>query len=465
MSTSNLNGDKRIVSFFIWDPELERKIDCEVKMIDGISKLLNVATTVEQTIECNKALVLSQQRMLAFMNEIKRKQQNLLQPDDNNLEPTKATVILSDIRLPLKWSNMKKMKSGQKKFAVFCLARIGCEIIDTQMKFIDKQSTEVLFTDQLIFENVQHNFQLQLEIYALNKSLAVSTAAKDFADRYSYFSTHGSPRFRRKLPENKATQQQKVSDQRQSKFVLIAHANYTKENVHKMPKVRSLIIDQLQENPLMQLPIENSFTSRFAIQPLCYTRSATFAGIIENNHTSYSCILTGGFLNGEEIRRNDNVESKIFSIPITPDTLILSRNDHLSFSIYNRGFNQEDFFVQDLFTLNMWIQALQQHIVDIRAWEMTMEHLPSMRRYSYQPLITLANSTPLIKKSILKRKARSLDNLCQTGISSQPITTNKFISSKHITYTNDHYSSNDDDNDDDDDDDDDDNASVLHTKL
>ena len=82
-----------------------------------------------------------------------------------SLEPTKATVILSDIRLPLIWKNLK-VKSGrnhvlwmtsllyhvileQKKFAVFCLARIGCEIIDTQMKFIDKQSTEVLFTDKL----------------------------------------------------------------------------------------------------------------------------------------------------------------------------------------------------------------------------------------------------------------------------------------------------------------------------
>jgi len=50
-------------------------------MIDGISKLLNVATNLEQTIECHKALILSQQRMLAFMSEIQRKQTNLLQPD------------------------------------------------------------------------------------------------------------------------------------------------------------------------------------------------------------------------------------------------------------------------------------------------------------------------------------------------------------------------------------------------
>ncbi len=40
--------------------------------------------------------------------------------------------------------------SEQKKFAVFCLARIGCEIIDTQMKSIDKHLTEIFFTDKLV---------------------------------------------------------------------------------------------------------------------------------------------------------------------------------------------------------------------------------------------------------------------------------------------------------------------------
>jgi hypothetical protein len=38
-----------------------------------------------------------------------------------------------------------------------------------------------------------------LEIYALNQSLALSSSAKDFADRYSYFSIHGSPKLERKI--------------------------------------------------------------------------------------------------------------------------------------------------------------------------------------------------------------------------------------------------------------------------
>ena len=67
-------------------------------MIDGISKLLNAATTVQQTIEGNKALVLSQQRMLAFMKEIKRKQQNLLKRDN-----TKYFISFNRIPYFLYW--------------------------------------------------------------------------------------------------------------------------------------------------------------------------------------------------------------------------------------------------------------------------------------------------------------------------------------------------------------------------
>ena len=174
-----------------------------------------------------------------------------------------------------------------------------------------------------------HNFQLHLEIYALNKSLALSKDGKDFADRYSYFSLHGSPRSGRKMPSNDS----KSSNQSQSKFVLIAHAIYTKDSVHKMSKVRALSLERPQENSLMQLPIENSFLSRFVIQPVCYTRSVTFAGIVELNHVAYSCILSGGFLNGEEIMRYDYSDQRTFSIPITSvGRRTCQRAERISFS-------------------------------------------------------------------------------------------------------------------------------------
>jgi len=455
------NADKRVVSFFIWDPELERKIDCEVKMIDGISKLLNVATNLEHTIECNKALVLSQQRMLAFMAEIRRKQQNLLKKDETNLEPTKATVLLSDIRLPIVWNKMKKAKTEQKKFAVFCLAKIGCEIIDTQMKFIDKQSTEILFTDQLKFENVPHQFELQLEIYALNKSFALSSSGKDFANRYSYFSTHGSPHHLRKAAQPSTTEQTKSS-----KFVLVGRTTLTKNSAFRTARVRYLTLENTIENPLMRLPIETSFIARFVIQPVCFTRSSTFAGIVESKRVAFSCRISSGFFHGEEIVRNRSAIPQRFTLPIRSDTVILSRNDHLSFSIHNRGYDQDEFVVQDILMLNMWTRALQQHIVDIRAWESTFDQIPTTRRFSYQPLATSRSITDLSVSPSppLKIKARSLDNLYQTEPMNHSMISNGFnydISNQRNRIEEFTMSDHDDDSDDDFTDDD----SILRTRL
>ena len=84
-----------------------------------------------------------------------------------------------------------------------------------------------------------------------------------------------------------------------------------------MAKVRHLQLERPQENLLMQLPMHSSFIARFIAQPLCYTRLATFAGLVQIYNIQYSCILTAGFLNGEEIMRDDFTDQHRFSIPIT----------------------------------------------------------------------------------------------------------------------------------------------------
>jgi hypothetical protein len=97
----------------------------------------------------------------------------------------------------------------------------------------------------------------------------------------------------------------------------MARAILTKESVYKLPKVRYLKIEHPQENTLMQLPICDSFTACIVAQPLCYTRLATFAGMVKIYNVRYSCTLTAGFLNGEEVMRDDYSDQHRFSIPIT----------------------------------------------------------------------------------------------------------------------------------------------------
>ena len=76
-------------------------------------------------------------------------------------------------------------------------------------------------------------------------------------------------------------------------------------------------MERSQKNSLIQLPIHTSFISFFTVQPLCYTSMATFTGIVEIYNIQYSCTLTRGFLNGEEIMQNDYSDQHRFSIPIT----------------------------------------------------------------------------------------------------------------------------------------------------
>jgi len=103
---------------------------------------------------------------------------------------------------------------------------------------------------------------------------------------------------------------------------------------------------------------------------------------------------------------------------------------------------------------------LKKFVFDLGAWEHTLEHIPSIRRYSYQPLTTSISTTNLTEKSTLRTKARSLDALHQVGITAQPIRTNRFTPSNHVNHTTDHQSA-----DTDTDDDDDDEESVLHTRF
>lgn len=64
-----------------------------------------------------------------------------------------ATVSLSELRLPLMWKDLDHFKNrgDYRRFAVFCMARIGTEICDTSLLCpIDRTHTDITFVDPLI---------------------------------------------------------------------------------------------------------------------------------------------------------------------------------------------------------------------------------------------------------------------------------------------------------------------------
>lgn len=112
--------------------------------------------------------------------------------------------------------------------------------------------------------------------------------------------------------------QDRSAEQPQSKFVLIARTVLTRESVWKAPQSRSLQLERVFENPAMYLPVGGSFVAFFFAQPQCYTRLATFVGIVKIHNVRYSCTLAAGFLHGDEFLRDDCADQHRFSIAITP---------------------------------------------------------------------------------------------------------------------------------------------------
>lgn len=80
----------------------------------------------------------------------------------------RASVSVSEIRIPLMWRDVDHFKNrgDYKRFAIFCLLKIDSQIYDTQLICdVDRQVTDVTFDDLVVFNEIEHNFELGLEVY------------------------------------------------------------------------------------------------------------------------------------------------------------------------------------------------------------------------------------------------------------------------------------------------------------
>lgn len=87
----------------------------------------------------------------------------------NMVADNKATLSLSELRIPLMWRDVDHFKGrgDYRRYAVFCLLKLGAQIYDTQLiSDVDRQLTDLTFDDVIVFNNVEHEFELTLEVYS-----------------------------------------------------------------------------------------------------------------------------------------------------------------------------------------------------------------------------------------------------------------------------------------------------------
>ena len=147
--------------------DLEQKIDFELKIREGSAKLLaacnsknfkyqfsnSTSTHNLQILEAAKSLLASNERSNVYTAELQKRKLERYENLKNQTMLPLGKVSLSEIRIPLMWrdSDYFKNKGDYRRFAVFCLVRIGTEILETSMVCpIDRTVTDITFQDSLL---------------------------------------------------------------------------------------------------------------------------------------------------------------------------------------------------------------------------------------------------------------------------------------------------------------------------
>ncbi|NXG46214.1 RTKN protein, partial [Psilopogon haemacephalus] len=146
------------------EPEMQHKLERELRLREGALKLLGACSRPEQALEAAKGLLLCNARVLAYMAELqRRKEAQVLRrtarrpsdagPMDERL-PCRGTVCVSDLRIPLMWKDTEyfRNKGELHRCAVFCLLQLGAEIHDTPMVLVDRTLTDICFESPLKVE-------------------------------------------------------------------------------------------------------------------------------------------------------------------------------------------------------------------------------------------------------------------------------------------------------------------------
>lgn len=108
----------------------------------------------------------------------------------NMMVHNRVSLSVSEIRIPLMWRDVDHFKGrgDYKRFAMFCLLKIDSQIYDTQLiSDIDRDITDVTFDDVVVFNDVEHNFELKLEVYSCVylEEFSLSSAPRKLKEKLS----------------------------------------------------------------------------------------------------------------------------------------------------------------------------------------------------------------------------------------------------------------------------------------
>ncbi|NXU58778.1 RTKN2 protein, partial [Turnix velox] len=385
--------------------DIQEKINFEIRMREGICKLLAVSTQKDQVLQAVKNLMVCNARILTYRAQLQNgKEEPILcrtkaESSENGSKDRvacRAKVALTDIRIPLMWKDSDHFSNKEKsqRYAVFCLLRMGAEVFDTEVAIVDKALTDISFENVTIFDEARPNFRVKVEVYSCctEESLNVTNTPKKLAKKLKTSLSKATGKKLKGALEEDSTELLLPTDliTRGPKYNLLAYTTLGLENVEDNFRTHSLTITGNEESSFW-LPLYGNMCCRLVAQPFCMDRDMMY-GFLNQQQTLGSltswrrlyCVLRGGKLfcynSPEEIEAklepaltvSINKESRIQAVDMD------SKRKTNNFSVINpmSGDAEVQLFSADSRDdLHKWLEAFWQHLYDLSQWKHCCEEL------------------------------------------------------------------------------------------
>ncbi|NP_001088285.1 rhotekin-2 [Xenopus laevis] len=392
---------------------IQEKLDFEIRMRDGICKLLSVSSQKEQLLNAVKNLMVCNARIQNYTAQLRSQmgESNTgntgRRSSDVGLNERQACpgkVAISGIRIPLMWKDSDHFSNKEKtqRHSVFCMLRLGPEIHDTDMVIVDKTMTDICFDNVTVFADARSDFQLKLELYSccMEDSSIANTPKKLARKLRNSIGKSAGKKFNSEL---EATEPEaflfSTPHMPGARYSLLAQITFTLDSIEDNFRTHSLTITG-HEDSSFWLPLYGSMCCRLVAQPACLTDEAMMGFLNQQemvgglrSYTKFYCVLKGGnllcYYTPEEI--NAKVEPAL-TVPINKETRIRavgkdSKSRASSFSVINvvSGEAVTKVFSADCKEeLQKWMEAFWQHFYDLSQWKHCSEKLMKINETSPQ---------------------------------------------------------------------------------
>ncbi|XP_078660092.1 rhotekin-like isoform X3 [Branchiostoma floridae x Branchiostoma belcheri] len=386
----------------IQDADLQQKLDFEIKMRDGTTKLLQACKHEAQAVEAAKNLLTSNTRMMAYMSELQRRKTAEVMGKENSeatnghltKEPCKAKVAVSDIRIPLMWreTELSKSRGEGRRCAVFCVLKQGLNIQDTQLVHVDRTMTDITFEDIIVFEDVVHDFSLTVEVYytVLEDDLAFASTPRKIKHKINSMSASIGKSMGKKVQaylERSDSAPGSNPCNIGPKFHLAASVELSLRDASDSIRTHDLSVGSKDSSS--HLSLYGNLCCRLAVQPRCMVEecAAGFLNLQEPaneemvgglpNWTRRWCVLKGPYLRTWAYPEEVEEKEPLLSLHIRQDTRVEEVDKMMmkrpnSFDVITRvsGEDQPHIFSADTREdRDTWVQALQRHFAHAEAWQ------------------------------------------------------------------------------------------------